>query len=87
VYYVNHVNGTTRWDMPPAMDTFGVCGGLEVLKLNDNLLRDLPESLSLLLHLKHLEAKANYLKYLPHNLGSMTALKVRLTPAPVTLFS
>ena len=30
------------------MDTFGLCGGLEVLKLNDNLLRDLPESLSLL---------------------------------------
>jgi hypothetical protein len=37
------------------MDTFGVCGGLETLKINDNLLRDLPESLSLLTSLRLLE--------------------------------
>jgi len=27
-------------------------------------------------HLKHLEVKSNYLKYLPYNIGCMTALKV-----------
>ena len=30
------------------------------------------------MHLKHLEVKSNYLKYLPYNIGSMTALKVGL---------
>ena len=51
VYYVNRINGLTRWDMPASMDTFGACGGLEVLRLNDNLLRELPDSVSLLVRL------------------------------------
>jgi len=80
IYYANHVNGTTRWDMPPVMDSFGVCGGLEVLKLNNNLLRDLPESVSLLTRLRLLEAKDNYLKELPSQMGCLKELRVlRLT--------
>jgi len=56
-YYQNAITGGTLWDMPPAMDTFGACGGLETLKINDNLLRDLPESMSLLTNLRMLEVK------------------------------
>jgi len=80
IFYKNHVNGETSWEMPPAMDTFGICGGLVTLKLNNNLLRDLPESVSCLASLRLLECKTNYLKKLPFGLGECRELRVIKVP-------
>jgi len=74
VFYNNRVNGATTWEMPRNMDTFGICGGLETLKINDNQLRDLPNSMSLLTCLRILEVKNNYLRKLPEGLGELCSL-------------
>jgi Leucine-rich repeat (LRR) protein len=74
VFYNNLVNGRTCWEMPHNMDTFGICGGLETLKLNDNQLRDLPNSISYLTNLRILEVKNNYLKRLPVGMGNLSSL-------------
>lgn len=82
IYYVNNVTEESQWDMPEAMDTFGRCHSLVSLKLNDNRLRSLPQSLAEATQLKLIECKNNYLNSLPTDLGelsNLTALRVTFT--------
>jgi len=75
IYYSNNVTGATQWDIPAAMDTLGRCTALTSLKMNDNLLRALPESMSMLTNLTMLECKNNYVGSLPSNIGLASNLE------------
>ena len=75
IYYQNNITGVTEWEMPEAMDTLGRLPKLKLMKVNDNTLRRLPESFSLLESLVTLEAKNNYLEVLPAGIGELQQLR------------
>jgi Leucine-rich repeat (LRR) protein len=61
--------------MPAALDQMGALVNLEVLNLNQNGLKDLPESFSKFTKLKSLSANTNHIHDLPSKMGNMTALE------------
>jgi len=75
IFYQNNVSDDTSWTMPEVMDVLGKATSLVTFKCNDNTLRGLPESMSMLEELKTLEAKDNFLGKLPDDVGSMQGLR------------
>ena len=71
IYYQNNVNGS-RSGTCPSRWILSNCFNIETFKCNDNLLRDLPESMSLLTDLRLFECD-NYLGKLPLGMGELTA--------------
>lgn len=67
---------TSQTNMPASLDKLGWnLGQLRVLKLSQNLLRSLPDSMSGMTSLEVLEANNNYLKRLPNVLKHWTKMK------------
>lgn len=75
-YYRNNVSGLTSWEMPPELDTIGLCPQLEEFIFNNNALKSMAPSFANLNKLKKCILTENRIHDIPFNTGNMEALEV-----------
>jgi hypothetical protein len=76
--FVNNLTGATSQTLPPDLDTFGNLSRMVVLKMNNNLLKALPDSMGKMADLEVLEARNNYIKKVPNAMKKWTKLRVMM---------
>ena len=76
IYYRNNVEGSTQWDMPKELNLLGLCPALEVLEVNNNVIKDVPSSICNIKTLKRFSAYENKLKELPKKMGELENLEI-----------
>ena len=74
-YFRNNISGETMWDVPKDIDTIGQITGLEVLLVNNNVMKAISPAITQLTNLKKLALQKNRFHGLPADFGKLVNLE------------